>query len=175
LNPAYGQVLIPPGRRILDGMAKVRALGVHCTPKGVFLAIVEAGAVLDEDPQRVVVPDGLQTGASLKALSDELHRRLVEARATHAVLLAPTSYDSRINPTVARVGAETLVRATAAALRLEVDLLHRATARSLLKVGQKGELEDVIRELIPKPVGRYWTDGRRFAAFAALACERKVE
>jgi hypothetical protein len=154
-------------------MPKVRALGAHCTPKYVFFALVEGGVVLKVGPERVEIPDGLKTAASLKVLSEDLHRRLVETGATHGALLQPMSYDSGVNPTVSRVGAETLLRWSAAEVGIEVELLNRATARSRMKIPRAGHLEDRIAELLPQPVGHYW-EWRRYAAFAAFACEQRA-
>ncbi len=152
----------------------VRALGVHCTPKALYFATAEQGEVTLNGPQKVEVPDGLRSGASLADLSRELRRRLTEIAATHAALLMPQSYEGGTNAAVSRLGAETLLRLTATDLGLEVDLLNRATARSRLGIARSGTLDERIADLIPNPVGKYWAEGRRYAAFAALACERSA-
>jgi hypothetical protein len=150
----------------------IRALGVHCTPSAIYLALVEGGQVLETGPQKIGVPDGLRSASSLSTLAKELHRRLVETRATHGALLMPHSYESGAKATVSRVGAETLIRVTAGDVGVEMELLNRSTARSRLGIGQGGALDDRLRELLPQPVGNYWTEGRRYAAFAAMACEQ---
>lgn len=152
----------------------VRALGAHCTPKAVYLATAEGGAITTTGPQKVEVPDGLKSGASLTALAEELRRRLAEIPATHAALLMPQSYEGGPNAAVSRLGAETLLRLTAADLGLEVELLNRSTARSRLGIDRSGSLDERIAALISNPVGKYWTEGRRYAVFAALACERSA-
>ncbi len=137
-----------------------------------FFALVEDGVVLDVEPQKADVLGGLEHGASLRALSTELHRRLAEAAPHAAALLQPTSYEGGPKAIRARVGAETIFRLTAHAMSLDVELLPRATARKRMGLGASGQLDAKIRELIPVPVGNYWNDGRRLAAFCALACER---
>ena len=155
-------------------MAKaVRALGAHCTAKALYFAVAENGTIAVGGVQKVEVPDGLKTGASLAALAAELRCRLVEIAATRAALLMPRSYRAP-NLAVARLGAETLLRLIAADRGLEVELLHRATARTRLGIGQTGSLDSRIATLFPTPVGDYWAEGRRYAAFAALACENRA-
>lgn len=149
----------------------VRALGAHCTPKAVYFALAESGTIAANGPLKVEVPDGLKAGTSLAALAEELRRRLAEFSATHAALLMPQSYEGGPNAAVARLGAETLLRLTAADFGLEVELLHRSTARSRLGIDRSGSLDERIAALIPAAVGKYWAEGRRYAAFTALACE----
>jgi hypothetical protein len=55
---------------------------------------------------------------------------------------------------------------------LEVELLGRKRARSILGVGQKGQLDDVMKTVLPNSVGKYWSAGRQLAAFGALASEK---
>lgn len=152
----------------------VRALGIHCTPKALYFATAERGEVTICGSQKVEVPNGLKSAANLTDLSQELRRRLAEIPATHAALLMPQSYEGGPNAAVGRLGAETLLRLAAAELGLEVELLNRATARSRLGIDRSGTLDERIAALIPTPVGKYWTEGRRYAAFAALACERSA-
>jgi hypothetical protein len=155
-------------------MAKtVRALGAHCTAKALYFAVAENGTIAAAGVQKVEVPDGLRAGASLAALAAELRCRLAEISATRAALLMPRSYRAP-NLAVARLGAETLLRLIAADHGLEVELLHRATARTRLGIGQTGSLDARIAVLFPTPVGEYWAEGRRYAAFAALACENRA-
>jgi hypothetical protein len=71
----------------------------------------------------------------------------------------------------ARVAAETTLRLVANNKGLEVELLSRRRARSVMGIGQKGTLADELKSSMPKAVGKYWND-RRFAAFAALAHEK---
>jgi hypothetical protein len=155
-------------------MAKtVRALGAHCTAKALYFAVAEKGTIAAGGVQRIEVPDGLRTGASLAALAAELRCRLTEIRATRAALLMPRSYRAP-NLAVARLGTETLLRLIASDHGLEVELLHRATGRTRLGIGQTGSLDSRIATLFPAPVGDYWANGRRYAAFAALACEKRA-
>jgi hypothetical protein len=132
------------------------------------------GSIAAEGPLKVEVPDGLAQGASLVSLAVELRRRLAETPVTHAALLMPQSYEGGPKAVVARVGAETILRLTASDLELEVELLNRATARSRLGIDRSGSLDERIAALFPDPVGKYRAEGRRYAAFAALACESAV-
>jgi hypothetical protein len=150
----------------------VRALGVHCTPKAIYFATAEAGEIVTRGPQKVEVPDGLRSGSSLTALVEELRRRLAETAATHGALLQPQSYEGGPKAVIARVGAETLLRATGADIGLNFELLNRSTARSRLGMNKSGPLDERIAELLPHPIGKYWAEGRRYAAVAALACEK---
>ena len=151
----------------------VRALSTHCTAKALYFAIAQHGTIAAGGVQKVEVPDGLRAGASLTALAAELRCRLAEMSVTHAALLMPRSYRAP-NLAVARLGAETLLRLIAADHGLDVELLHRATARTRLGIGQTGSLDTRIAALFPTPVGQYWADGRRYAAFATLACENRA-
>lgn len=153
--------------------ATVRVLGAHCTPKAVYFAIVEQATIVANGPQKIEIPDGLQSGSSLSSLADELRRRLIETKASHAALLQAQSYEGGPKATVARVGAETLLRTMAAELGIEMELLNRATARTRLGIAKSGKLDALLTDLLPSPVGKYWAD-RRYAAFAALACEKEV-
>ena len=148
-----------------------RSLGVHCTPKAAYLAVAEDGVIVATGPQKVEVPDGLRTGSSLAVLADELHRRLVEAGATEGAVLLPQAYDSGSKAAIARLGLETVLRLAANDLGLEIELLSRSTARSRLGIDRSGALDDRVKQLFPSAIGKYWAEGRRYAAFAALACE----
>ncbi len=117
------------------------------------------------------MPRGLESGASLASLSAELHRQLALAQASAASILVPNEYGAA-NAAITRVGAETVLRLVANEMGLEVELLGRKRARSILGVGQKGQLDDLIRTVLPSSVGKYWSDGRRLAAFVALAHEK---
>lgn len=150
----------------------VRALGAHCTPRAVYFAIAETGEIVASGPQKIEIPDGLRSPSNLTALARELRRRLAETDATHGALLVPQSYEGGPKAAVARVGAETLLRLTGSDLGLELELLNRSTARSRLGMNKSGSLDEHIAELLPTPVGKYWTEGRRYAAVAALACEK---
>jgi hypothetical protein len=148
-----------------------RVLGVQSTSKALYFALVEDGTVLDTPPQKIEMPGGLETGASLASLSTELHRQLALARASAAAILVPNEYGAP-SAAIARVGAETVLRLVADEMGLEVELLGRKRARSILGVGQKGQLDAVVKTVLPNSVGKYWSDGRRLAAFGALACEK---
>lgn len=152
----------------------MRVLGVNCTPKAIYLATVENGQVLADGPQKVELPDGLRTGPALEALYEELRRRLPETGATRAAILEPQSYDSGLKATTARVAAETMLRWVGVEVGLTTELLNRATARSRLSLPRGGKLNEVVAAFLPTPAGKYWAEGRRLAAFAALACERSV-
>ena len=52
------------------------ATGVTVTPKALFFAVAEGGEILDVEPQRVEIPDGLRRASNLKAMCCE-HRRLL--------------------------------------------------------------------------------------------------
>lgn len=149
-------------------------LGVHCSPKAVYFAVVSNGSVVATGPQRIEIPEGLRYGESILALVGELRRRLAEVHAGRGALLAPQSYDGGPKAISARAGAEALVRLTAAEMGLELEVLNRASARSRLGIDRAGALDDHIAVALPEPVGKYWSEGRRYAAFAALACERMV-
>jgi hypothetical protein len=111
-----------------------RVLGVQSTPKALYFALIENGTVLDVSPQRVEMPGGLETGATLASLSAELHRQLALAQACAAAILVPNEYGGP-NAAIARVGAETVFRLVANEMGLEVELLGRKRARSILGVG----------------------------------------
>ncbi len=151
-------------------MVTIRAMGVSGTPKALFFAVAEGGEILDVEPQRVEIPDGLRRSDSLRALADDLHRRLAQAAPAAVAVLLPQGYDGGQKATTARVGAETVLRLTAHDMGIDVDLLSRPTARTRLGLGPSGSLDDRLKKFLPTPVGRYWAQGRRLAAFAALAC-----
>lgn len=147
-------------------------LGVISTPKALYFALVEDGAVLDTSPQKVEVPDHLQSPASLDALATEMRRQLAPIRVPSAAILVPNEYGGAVKATTARVGAETVFRMVMNVMGVQVDLLNRKRARSLMGLSQKGLLDDLVKELLPAAVGKYWSEGRRLAAFAAMAADK---
>ena len=148
-------------------------LGMQCSPKAVFLAIAEDGEILDLGPQRVLVPDGLKDTSSVLTLAAELRRRLAEVDVVRGALLAPQSYDGGPKAVASRAGAEAILRLTAAERGVDVEILNRSTARARLGISAAGKLEEHLVTLFPHPSGKYWNDGRKYAAFAALASEKR--
>lgn len=150
-----------------------RVLGVHATPQAIYLSVVTGGEVRADCPPRITVADGLRSRASLAALLGDLRNRLAEARVDEGAVLVAQTYGPGAKATIARVGAETLLRSVATELGIEVGLLHRATARTLMGLPRAGSLDRHVEALLPVASGKYWGEGCRMAAFTALAYSRR--
>jgi hypothetical protein len=136
-----------------------------------YLALVEDGAVLDVEPQKIEIPDQLQSSSTLTSFRTEVDHQLALASPKAVAILLPNNYGGAAKPTTARLAAETVVRLAAHDRKVEVALLTRSKARSVMQLGS-GELENVLKAFLPTPVGKYWGVGRRHASLAALARAR---
>jgi len=153
--------------------AKSRFLGVNCDPHAAFLAAVEDGVVVDDLPERLKPPEGMELGDRLLEFIDEVRRALGEVGPSRIGLLQPESgkHQPPYRSVTARATIETLVRVAAAQERVPVDLLARSTVRSRLDLPKRGALDAHVEAGMGAPVGRYWTTGRGLAALVARAVE----
>lgn len=149
----------------------VRALGVECKKQEVYLAFAEDGELVDEGPQRLQVPAVHEETLRLQSFLDDFRRLLAEKRPDIVRILQPESiYEAKYSELAPRAALETLIRLACSQAGVAVEVLHRATARSRTGFG-KGKL-DVLISANVEPVGRYWNQGRKYAAVAALAEEK---
>jgi hypothetical protein len=145
-------------------------LGVNCKKDEIFLALAEGGSVVDSTVEKISAPALLEETERLQAIFDDVTRALTEIEPEEVRILMPeqTYKDSylRIAP---RAALETLVRIAAHGAGVEVEMLHRNSARSRLGMPRSGKFDRHIPATVGDPVGRYWNAGRNLAAAAALA------
>jgi hypothetical protein len=150
-----------------------RILGVHCTPKCAFLAMLE-GTALRPVPERLEWPAGEESERLAELFQDA--RSLVGEQAIErlAILLPERggSFQQGYFAVAPRVAMETVLRLSATLAGVEVVMLQRPTVRTALGCGKQGGLEKHLGRVIPNPVGKYWNQGRGLAAMAAVAAER---
>lgn len=149
-----------------------RALGVECKKQEVYLAFAEDGELVDEEPQRLQVPAVHEETARLRSFLGGFGRLLAEKRPDTVRILQPESiYEAKYSELAPKAALETLIRLACSEAGVPVEVLHRATARSRTDLGSKGKLDVLIKANI-EPVGKYWNQGRKYAAVAALAEEK---
>jgi hypothetical protein len=149
-----------------------RTLGVNCTPGCAFLALVENGSI-QPVPERLEWPAG-EESERLAGLFQDAQALLREQAVSQVVLLLPGrggAHKPGYFVVAPRVALETVIRLAAVMLEIPVVVLERATVRARLKCAKTGGLEEYLDQVIPEPVGKYWTAGRGLAAMAALAAE----
>jgi hypothetical protein len=150
----------------------MRALGVSCRKDEVMLAVAEGGKLIDDSHQRVQAAALLEATERLQAVKDELSRVLAEVKPDQVRVLMPEqTYEASYGQIAPRAALETAVRLSCADAGIPVEMLHRNSARARLGMDRKGSVESHVPEVIPKPVGKYWSRGRQLAAVAALAAE----
>lgn len=138
-----------------------------------MFALGEDAVLVEDDHERLRAPALYEETERLRKLLDAAGRVIAETRVEVVrVLLPEQPYSGSYNSLAPRAALETLVRLAADDADIPVQLLHRSTARARLGMPRRGKFEDHIRSVIPNPVGRYWADGRRLAAAAAIAEER---
>lgn len=164
------------GRRpttVTDAMVShmARVLGVECKKDKVFLAITDDGQVQDAEPQRLEVPAVHEQTARLRGFLEDFGRVLAEVKPDAVHILQPeTIYAATYSELAPKAALETLIRLACLEADVNVEIVHRATARSGL--GGSGNLDKRIAAAI-EPQGKYWNAGRKYAAAAALTKKRK--
>jgi len=149
-----------------------RALGVWCKPTEIMFALSADGLLIeDRDHERLRAPALYEETERLRRLLDAVGRVIAETRVEVVRVLLPGPIKGAYSSLAPRATLETLVRLAAENAPVPVDLLHRKTARTRVGMSQTGKFEDLIESVIPNPVGRYWREGRRYAAIAAIAEE----
>jgi hypothetical protein len=150
-----------------------RALGIWCKKQEVMLAQADDGALVIANPQRLEAPPILEDAERLPGFLASFRHVLAEVQPDVVRILQPEqTYKAPYSEFAPKITLETLVRLACQEARVPVEVLHRSTARSRLGFEQKGALDKRIRENI-EPVGKYWGEGRHYAAVAALAEEKK--
>ncbi len=114
------------------------------------------------------------SGEQLVNVLGELRRVLSELQPDQVVLLNPEQ-SPRAKRThsafVPRVTLETLVRLAAEQADHPLEMLSRPTLRSRLDLPQKGNLASHVPSVLPRKIGKNWSEERQLAALAALAGE----
>lgn len=152
----------------------MKRLGVNCSSKYTFLAMVEDGEIVVREPQRIQPPPGSEESERLSGFYDDFARALADLKPDEVCLIMPEN-DPRNRRThselVPRIGMETIVRLVAVRAQppMPIAVLARRTVRSRLGLPPKGKLIDLVEQVIPDPVGKHWRDARDLAALAALA------
>lgn len=144
-------------------------LGVNCSSKYAFLAIAEDGVIVAHEPERIQPPPGSEESERLSGFYDHFARTLTDLQPDEVCLIMPEN-DPR-NRRAPRIAIETIVRLVAVRAQppIPIVVLARHTVRSRLGLPAKGKLIDLVEQVIPEPVGKYWRDARDLAALAALA------
>lgn len=146
------------------------ALGVECRKDRVLLAVARDGALVDGYAERLDTPSMMEQAERLQGILDAAMRVLAEVRPDVIRILMPEqTYSASYARIAPRVAVETLICLAAYKTSVRVERLARATARSRLGMPRTGRFQDHIAVAVGAPVGKYWNDGRSFAAAAALA------
>ncbi len=150
----------------------MRALGVWCKKAEVMLAVAEEGELVEDPHQRIQAAALLDATERLRAVQDDLTRVLAEIGPDQVRVLMPEqTYKGSYGQIAPRAALETVVRLTCVDAGVPVEMLHRSSARARLGMKRSGSVESHIPDVVGEPVGKYWADGRRLAAVAALAAE----
>jgi hypothetical protein len=150
----------------------VKVLGVNCSSDCAYFVLAKDGEIVDGAVELVEAPMLSDSGQQLVEVLGELHRVLEELQPEQVVLLKPeqSHLAKRTHSAfVPRIALETLVRLTAEQAGRPLDLLSRPTLRSRLQLSQKGNLATHVPRVVPKKVGKNWSEERQLAALAALA------
>jgi hypothetical protein len=153
-------------------IGRMRALGVWCKKAEVMLAVAEEGELVEDPHQRIQAAALLDATERLRAVQDDLTRVLAEVAPDQVRVLMPEqTYKGSYGQIAPRAALETVVRLTCVDAGVPVEMLHRSSARARLGMKRSGSVESQIPDVVGEPVGKYWADGRRLAAVAALAGE----
>jgi hypothetical protein len=149
-----------------------RTLGVSCKADVILIALAEDGILVEIAPEhkRLQAPDLLEETEQLRALQDAVGRVLADTGADLVRLLLPEpTYKGSYMALATRAALETVVRLAGEKANVTVEVLRRNTARARVGMPQRGKFEPLIASVIPTGAGRYWAEGRRLAAIAAIA------
>jgi hypothetical protein len=152
----------------------MRTVGISCTPHTACVAVAVDGEIIDGAVERIEVASLYEASQELLSTLDEVKRALGQLAPDAIALLMPEQGPSRrtYHEIVPRVAFETLIRIAAVQMSIPIEVLARPTLRSRLEIDRSGDLASHVGEVIPAPVGRYWTAGRNLAALAALAATK---
>jgi hypothetical protein len=146
-----------------------RHLGVACDNQSAYLTVADDGCVVDVRPERVTMGSAGDDGQRVTAFLMDVERALLQLGVGAIVIVPPEmTYEARYERVSPRIQMETLVILAAARSGIPAAIVPRATLRSRLGLPRKGRFEDFVSQLVPNPVGRYWTSGRGLAALGAL-------
>jgi hypothetical protein len=147
-----------------------RILGVECKKQAVYLAVADAGELVEAEPQRLDVPAIHEQTERLRAFLNDFGHLLTEAKPDAVHILQPeTNYTATYSEFAPKAALETLIRLACLDAGIDVEIVHRASVRSALGSG-KGNVEKLIETNI-QVVGKYWNAGRNLAAAAALTAK----
>jgi hypothetical protein len=154
----------------------MRTLGISCTPHTAYVAVAVHGGIVNEAVERIEVASLYEASEELLSTLDEVKRALGQLVPDAIALLMPEQGPSRrtYHEVVPRVALETLIRIAAVQTSIPIEVLARPTLRSRLGIDRSGDLASHVGEVVPTPVGRYWSAGRNLAALAALAAAKGV-
>jgi hypothetical protein len=148
----------------------VPVVAFNCSKDDAHVAIVEGGAVVDTQPDRIKLAVALDPDEQLVAFHETIRQTLAELNpARTGILLAESNYQAPHSTWYPRIALETMIRLASAAAGIPCHMLNRPAVRGALGI-TKGNLDKNLA-VIGTPVGRYWTTGRGVAAMAAIALE----
>jgi hypothetical protein len=146
-------------------------IGVSCSSRFTFFAVVDGGSVVVRGAERMELP-ATEISERLATYVDDAAREIKLCRAETLCLLLPEHAGSAPVSYVAvssRVALETLTRLASVRANVPVVMMSRQTVRSRLGCPKSGALDTHLDNVFPVAVGRYWRVGRGIAAMAALA------
>ena len=147
----------------------MRVLGVQCTNRFAFLAVLDGTTLVMTGPPRLEPAQSTDQDHALWDTLSTIGGALDEIAPYRVGLLLPGTGENTKHPHgfwAPRVELETFLRMAAAQRGIVVDRLSRAAVLSKLGLPLRGRFEDLVRPVVPK-TGPYWQDGRLSAAAAA--------
>ncbi len=142
-----------------------------------WLACADDGAIVDTTPYQLDVPAGLERGLQLVGLLDECTRVLEKLSPGAVAILNPesTARITSFGSVRARVTGEVMLSLAAAKLGLPCRYISRPTVRSVLKLGTRGRLSDVVTNATGVQLRPHWKGERDLAALTALALREDAD
>lgn len=143
-------------------------LGVNVSGDVAYLGFADGKEILDAEPYMLRRPQGLEVGADLIALRDDV-RKVLSANAVERVrILDPeTNHRGPYTSFVDRFTVETVMLLAGVEQGIDTARVSRASIRSALGVG-RGVLKTHAKQILV-PVGPHWAGKRDIAALAAYA------
>lgn len=147
-------------------------LGAAVAGGTLWFALVSDGDVVDSDPHRYDLTDGLVHAEALLAGQEDLVAILTRLE-VETVAVAEGETNTSLSYAAARQRFTPELVLEFAAAKAGVDLVRvtRARIRSVHEFPRRGSVSSHARSVIAKPLSPHWVNKRDVAALAALASE----